>query len=153
MRISRSITHWAYTGTLTRTCLDSQSKYQINHSHTAGYCLLSPFVLKAKKILQDICRENNLKWDDPVPEDFQQIMTEWLEDLPLFESIKLRRCLKPSGFGTSLSNEIHFFADASTLGYGAVAYMRMYNGSMYHSTFLIGKAPLAPMKLTTIPRL
>ena len=30
---------------------------------------LAPFILSAKKILQDLCKEPNLSWDDEVPSE------------------------------------------------------------------------------------
>ena len=31
---------------------------------------LTPFVLPAKKILQELCKEENLSWDEEIPEEY-----------------------------------------------------------------------------------
>ena len=66
---------------------------------------------------------------------------------------EVNRCLQPVGVGPIICSQLHVFADASTLGYGAVVYLRLDDGNTIHTSFLIGKARLAPTKLTTIPRL
>ncbi|XP_029183335.2 uncharacterized protein LOC114951290 [Acropora millepora] len=64
------------------------------------------------------------------------------------------RCIKPVDFGTVVSRQLHSFSDACSSGYGQVTYLRIENGKGdLHCSFLIGKARLAPVKPTTIPRL
>jgi hypothetical protein len=49
---------------------------------------------------------------------------------------------------------MHIFSDASSIGYAAVAYLRLCNSDgKIHCAFLIGKARITPIKTTTIPRL
>ncbi|XP_068211792.1 uncharacterized protein [Palaemon carinicauda] len=45
------------------------------------------------------------------------------------------------------------FSDASTSGYGAVAYLTSNEDGCLKTSFLIGKARVAPLKATYIPRL
>ena len=54
----------------------------------------------------------------------------------------------------NFSTELHLFADASEVAYGAACYIkfRYVNGTV-KITFLLGKSRLAPIKLVTIPRL
>lgn len=49
--------------------------------------------------------------------------------------------------------QLHHFADASTLGYGTVTYLRMDTNIGIHVTFLLSKARVAPLKQVTIPHL
>ena len=113
----------------------------------------APFTLPAKKILQDLCREK-VGWDDTIPAQYQVRWAKWLSELPLLEQFKVNRCVKPAEFGTVVSQQIHLFSDASSVGYGSVAYLRLRdNRDRVHCTFLMGKARLAPMKSVTIPRL
>ena len=113
----------------------------------------APFTLPAKKILQDLCREG-IEWDYTVPDKYQLRWAKWLSELPLLGQYKVSRCIKPAEFGTVMSRQIHVFSDASSIGYGAVAYLRLQDDSnRIHCTFLMGKARLAPVKSVTIPRL
>ena len=115
---------------------------------------VSPFLLHAKKILQDLCREQNLDWDDQVPQDYMDRWNSWLTELPLLEHVTVTRCFKPVDFGDITSCQLHIFSDASLTGYGSVAYLRLCNEECnIHCTFLMGKARLAPLKTTTVPRL
>ena len=62
--------------------------------------------------------------------------------------------MKPVDFGTVVSRQLHSFSDACLSGYGQVTYLRIENGKGdLHCSFLMGKARLAPVKPTTIPRL
>ena len=60
----------------------------------------APFQLKGKKIMQKLCQQN-LKWDEDIPDE---ISNEWLtskENIPNFEMVYLQRCFKPLGFEKS----------------------------------------------------
>ena len=113
---------------------------------------ISPFVLKAKILFQELCRIKS-GWDDPMPTELKEQWCRWLQDLPLIQNFAIPRCLKPKGFETA-SAELHHFADASEQGYGAVSYLRVVdNNGIIHCSFLKSKSRLAPLKPTTIPRL
>lgn len=70
------------------------------------------------------------------------------------EGIQIARCYQPADFGKVTTAELHHFSDASTTGYGQCTYPRLMNerGDV-HCTFLLGKARVLPLKVTTIPRL
>jgi hypothetical protein len=86
---------------------------------------IAPFTLTAKRILQDLCREKDLGWDDEPPESYRKRWTKWRSELSMLEKLQVDRCLKSPGFGEVISREIHTFSDASSTGYGAVAYLRV----------------------------
>ncbi|XP_067946371.1 uncharacterized protein [Watersipora subatra] len=114
--------------------------------------LISPFILKGKQILQEMCKEN-LEWDDPLPEHLQNQWQCWMHDLVALAQIKIDRCLKPSDFENIISTELHHFSDASNLGYGQCSYIRYVNAdNRVHCTLLCGKSRVAPLKQVTIPR-
>ena len=114
----------------------------------------APFTLMAKKLLQDLCKEERLGWDDELPEAYCTRWEKWRNELPLLERMAVPRCVRPTDLGEIKSREIHIFADASTVGYGSVAYQRLCdNEGHIHCSFLMGKARLAPIKAVTIPRL
>ncbi len=115
--------------------------------------VLVPVVLKAKLILQDLCRKG-LGWDDIVPTSMALEWTDWIQELHLLEDFKVSRCLKPVDFGTVASAQLHPFADASEVGCGTATYLLLYNINARPCIVLImGKARVAPLKPVTIPRL
>ena len=114
---------------------------------------VSPFVLPAKAVLQDLCRRG-LSWDEAIPEESLKCWKEWLFELPRLEEFSIDRCLKPYGFGKVCTCQLHHFSDASQIGYGAVTYLRLVDeGGQVHCAFLMAKSRLAPLKSISIPRL
>ena len=114
---------------------------------------IAPFVLPAKRLLQDLCRKS-LGWDDLVSNEDLACWQNWLNDLSKLESLRVERSLKPTSFGEITSSQIHHFSDACQFAYGAVSYLRVTNGQGdIYCSFLIGKSRLSPLKQLTIPRL
>lgn len=114
---------------------------------------VSPFVLPAKAVLQDLCRRG-LSWDEAIPEESLKCWKEWLFELPRLEEFSIDRCVKPYGFGKISTCQLHHFSDASQIGYGAVTYLRLVDeGSQVHCALLMAKSRLAPLKSISIPRL
>ena len=119
--------------------------------HPLGFA--APFVLTAKKILQDLCRIK-LSWDDEIPTECNVRWQRWLTDLLKLSQFTIERCLKPANFGRIVSSQLHHFSDASEIGFGSVSYLRHSDGhGGIHCTILQGKSRLAPLKQVTIPRL
>ena len=54
--------------------------------------LASPFILRGRKILQDLCQEG-LQWDETVSEMYQKKWECWKNDLIGLEKIELKRCI------------------------------------------------------------
>ena len=114
---------------------------------------VSPFVLKAKMIFQTLCRLK-IGWDDPIPGIILDQWKRWLVDLPLIEGVSVPRCVKPTHGEAIVKAQLHHFADASERAYGAVSYLRLTDtDGRHHCSFMMAKAKLAPLKMTTIPRL
>jgi transposase InsO family protein len=115
--------------------------------------LAAPFILPAKILLQSLCQKN-LGWDQEIEGPDLQRWQTWLRDLPELQKYVVPRCVKPKDFGAVRSSQVHHFADASEVGYGTASYLRLENfESQTHCILLIGKARVAPLKTTTIPRL
>lgn len=114
---------------------------------------VAPFTLKGKQILQEICRQRK-GWDDDLDTETVRKWREWVDQLALLSEVQINRCIKPKDFGQSTRTEVHYFSDASSQGYGACAYVRMTNSEgKVHCSLLLAKARVAPLKVTTIPRL
>lgn len=64
------------------------------------------------------------------------------------------RCFRPTEFPLDKSVfTLIIFADASSVAYGAVAYLHVKCGSRTHVSFVMAKGRLAPLTPMTIPRL
>ncbi|XP_041455129.1 uncharacterized protein LOC121407938 [Lytechinus variegatus] len=116
-----------------------------------GYA--SPCVLQAKMILQELTRQK-LYWDEPIPVEEAQKWKSWLDELPEMEEFEVNRCVKPHNFGKVTDYQLHNFADASEVAYGAMTYLMMTSeDGQVHCSLLMAKTRLAPLKKSTIPRL
>ena len=114
---------------------------------------LSPVILPAKMILQELCGKK-VSWDEHIPPELVQKSQRWMSELTKLHGFTVNRCLKPVGFGKVTSAQMHHFADASEKGYGVVTYLRITNeNGSTHCSFIIGKSRVSPLKQTTIPRL
>ncbi|KAG1927218.1 hypothetical protein F2P79_024407 [Pimephales promelas] len=113
----------------------------------------APYVLNGKRILQEMCRKGT-SWDDPLSLALSPWWEKWQNDFVNLEKVDIPRCYVPANFGKIVKTEIHNFSDASTCGYGQCSYLRMISEKdEIHCTFLLGKARVTPVKITTIPRL
>ncbi|KAK0136825.1 hypothetical protein N1851_026997 [Merluccius polli] len=102
---------------------------------------LSPVILIAKQVLQDLCR-TKCGWDASIPTSHAEQWQKWLNELPELYAFQVKRSLIPEGFGNIKSAQMHHFCDASEIGYGSVSYLRLVDYSdNVHVTFLMGKAP------------
>ena len=117
---------------------------------------LSPFVLGAKQIFQNLCKEN-LLWDQEIPNYLLIQWESWVKTFEMTNNLQFPRHLfdnisfegdKP------LSIEIHAFCDASQQAYCCVLYVRVKDRfGNFHVRFLVGKTRVAPLKKLTLPRL
>ena len=115
--------------------------------------LLTPLILRAKKILQEISRRG-FSWDDPLPEDVQIRWERWKLDLMHLKELQIPRCFEPKTISQKKSYDLHNFADASSSGYGQSSYLRVKDeDGNVNVSLVMGKSRVAPLKITTIPRL
>jgi len=114
---------------------------------------LAPLVLRAKKILQEICN-GGVSWDEPLPEEVRPRWERWKCDLLRLNELQIPRCFEPKMLNGKKIYELHSFADASTSGYGQCSYLRVKDeDENVHVSLVMGKSCVAPMKITMIPRL
>ena len=114
--------------------------------------IIHPFLLPAKRLMQELCSENS-GWDDEISEEKRQAWFRWLDSSQCLNSVKFPRCLHPPNFRPA-KFQLHCFCDASSVGYGAVAYLRMIDSlGAICCCFLMGKSRVAPLKPVTIPRM
>ena len=112
---------------------------------------LAPVIVKAKAILQEIWR-SGVDWDDEVPAHLVAEWEKWTSSLASLGRLKI-----PRWFGTSdilHPPTLHVFADASEIGYGAVAYL-VFTRKRGEAkvAFVMSKARVTPLTYQSIPRL
>ena len=112
--------------------------------------LISPVVMKAKILLQNLCKKK-LDWDQELDGHELTDWIEWKSQMKLVSRLAFHRCIKDDE--PSSGHQLHIFADASEIGYGAVAYVRRRVGDSHQCRLLMAKARVAPLKTVTIPRL
>ena len=81
---------------------------------------VAPIILSAKKLLQDLCKQK-LGWDDSISDIVSERWEKWKSQLPSLSEIRVNRCV----FEDLKLAELHNFADASQIAYGAVSYLRL----------------------------
>lgn len=114
---------------------------------------VAPFVLSGKTILQSCCKEK-LGWDDALPEKLRNAWKSWQTELRDLAQVNIPRCITSDDLTGTIRQELHHFGDASTAGYGACTYLREVDEQgKVHCAFVMGKARVAPLKITTIPRM
>ena len=114
--------------------------------------LVCPMVVAGKILFQDATR---LKygWDDNIPHEMLCDWNKWIARLRELDSIRVPRCIKPNLFDDS-AIELHFFSDAGMRAYGVCCYVRCTNRhGQIHTSLLVSKTRVAPVKSITIPRL
>ncbi|XP_064639523.1 uncharacterized protein LOC135495051 [Lineus longissimus] len=115
--------------------------------------LVSPFVLKGKKILKNLC-ETGAGWDAPTPDDIRREWERWIADLKDLADVSIPRCYKGDELGELKSADLHHFSDASMEGYGQCSYVRLTDEEGRCDTALVmAKSRVTPSKTVTIPRL
>ena len=114
---------------------------------------IAPFTLKARLVLQRLCRDG-MDWDDEVDPAILNIWREWYKETNLLETLSIARCWQEEDYERLRAVEFHHFSDASEHGYGACSYLRTVNSHGVVSVHLVmAKARVAPSATMTIPRL
>lgn len=114
----------------------------------------APVALTARALIQDMWKAK-LDWDQPLEEHFLNRWRSWTTQLSSLCELRIPRCYFPPGVNPMKCRlQLHVFSDASEIGYGASAYLRIVDpGNSIHCSFVMGKARNAPIKFTSIPRL
>lgn len=114
---------------------------------------LAPFVVRAKMLMQNIWRvSSDIDWDSELPNhitrQWEPIFKELITPLP----ITVPRWIKLGNQNKAM--EIHAFCDASNFAYACCIYMRIVHADGSIScNLLTAKTKVAPVRVTTIPRL
>ena len=115
--------------------------------------LLSPVIVPFKCMFQEIFRLK-IGWDEALPENLTSNWKELTEDMKRVSSLAVPRCILDGiEVDKVTSIQLHGFADASKIAYGANVYIRVSTMDACSSHLLASKTRIAPLKEETIPRL
>ena len=114
--------------------------------------IVAPFTVSARVLLKDIWKIKGQQWDDPLPDDLSRRFDEWCSGLPLLQDLTIPRAFSPGSFEAI---ELNMSGDSSKDVFCAVGFLRAkcQGSSVAHVSFVVGKARVAPMKPTSIPKL
>ena len=98
-----------------------------------------------------MCRDG-VAWDDAPDEATIQEWRAWVDGLTSLKPLTIPRCYtRITDLPTAI--DLHTFADASELGFGAIIYLRFTFENSVELAFVMAKSHVAPQKFFTIPRL
>lgn len=122
--------------------------------------IANPFTIQCKLLMRQLITfklnnkeaEQQLGWDDPVPDEMYNQWVCLFRDMYELEKVKFKRCIKPD---SAIGNPtLVMYSDASNVAYSTCAYIRfkLQNGT-YSAQLLAAKSRIAPIRQITIPRL
>lgn len=112
--------------------------------------LLSPIIITGKIILQSLWQQK-LSWDESIPLALHTRWQEFRQNLVYLNNIRIPRHVIVEN---PISVELHGYADASEIAYGAVVYIRSTdNMGNVVARILTSKSKVAPLRTLSIPRL
>lgn len=115
--------------------------------------LIGHYLMYLKMVLQEVWR-SGVEWDEEIQAPQMVKWRKWLALLPEIQNIKIPRCyLQTFNIYDNLNVQLHTFADASENGYAAVSYLRISDGSNVVVSLVGSKTRVAPLRITSIPRL
>ncbi|XP_043657461.1 uncharacterized protein LOC122622884 [Drosophila teissieri] len=110
---------------------------------------LSPFVVQAKILMQDIWLAG-IGWDEFLPAELRQRWHDFLRSHSSLHKVRVQRWVQ---FRPGAQVQIHGFCDASQKAYGAAIYVRIQYDGGISSSLLTSKTKVAPVKTVSLPRL
>ena len=112
--------------------------------------IIVPLVITLKALLQDTWR-SGISWNDPLPEKTKHELHKWIQAYTCSPRIEFQRLMFSPALKCKF--ELHVFTDASQMVMGAAVYVRRVTSLDIQASFLIGRAKIAPLKQTSIPKL
>lgn len=110
---------------------------------------LGPIIMQGKLLIRTLWLSIS-DWDDPITGKVKREWELFNEDLINIQKITINRWF---GIKPKQTIQLHGFCDASTKGYGAVIYVRGWDGTKHRIEIIAAKSRVAPIKPITIPRL
>ncbi|XP_011685200.1 PREDICTED: uncharacterized protein LOC105448376 [Wasmannia auropunctata] len=136
-----------------RTATDEPTKRSLL-SYTARlfdpFGWLAPIIVLAKLLIQSTWLQR-LDWDDHLAGEERAAWQRLTEEMPLLQDIRIPRWMHSDSARSQV--EIHGFSDASERAYGAVIYLRAAGKGRVHTSLVLAKTKVAPLKRVSLPRL
>ncbi|XP_052895578.1 uncharacterized protein LOC128302760 [Anopheles moucheti] len=115
--------------------------------------LKSPALIHGRIIMQDLWR-SGIDWDAELSDPEFRKWQRRVGLLPGLQELSIPRWFFLNAASIDYSNiQLHVFTDASELGYGCAAYLRMVSGTNIHCSLVMARSKVAPLKHLSIPRL
>lgn len=99
---------------------------------------VSPLLLPAKSLLQEIC-DRKIKWDANLPEELKERWNSIARNLRAATQIEIPRYIGLSTGSEHISYDVHCFTDASKEAYCTVAYIMSYTADEAKVSLLMSK--------------
>ena len=112
--------------------------------------LASPFTIRTRPILRLIWQKTLKSWDEEIPQDVAKQYLDWSQEIPALNELSRNNHY---GWHPGSNVQLHVFADASEMGLCVFAYLRFEVDDEVKVSFVMGKTRVAPIKITTIPKL
>ncbi|XP_055644163.1 uncharacterized protein LOC129780182 [Toxorhynchites rutilus septentrionalis] len=110
--------------------------------------LIAPIIVRAKVLMQQLWMLS-LDWDEEIPIEIETKWTKFVNELPYLANFRIDRYAFEEG-----DVQLHCFADASDVAYGACLYVRSVGiNQEVKVELLTSKSRVAPLKKRSIPRL
>jgi hypothetical protein len=103
--------------------LDKLKMVSILHLLYDPLGVLIPYTITGKLIMQ-LCWKLGLTWKSKLPIEILEAWHPWLAQVPELKGYSFTRALTPGTNPEKTQQQIHVFADSSSMTYAAVAYMR-----------------------------
>lgn len=111
---------------------------------------IAPVILIGKLLMQALWK-SKLKWDEKLDEYLTLRWKSFLSSLPILHQIRIPRQMMLTN---AVGLELHGFADASKVAYGANVYIRsLFADGSAQMRLVTSKSKVAPIKEESIPRL
>nr|XP_041632607.1 uncharacterized protein LOC121502841 [Drosophila kikkawai] len=111
---------------------------------------LSPFVVQAKILMQDIWLAS-VEWDEFLPAELLHRWHDFLRSYSFLHQVRIPRWVQGTSPGVQV--QIHGFCDAFQKAYGAAIYVRIQRDGIISSNLLTSKTKVTPVKTVSLPRL
>ncbi|XP_062711045.1 uncharacterized protein LOC134289057 [Aedes albopictus] len=111
--------------------------------------LVSSVIVVAKLLVQRLW-QCKIGWDDPVNDQTQKFWEDFANSLSALETIAIPRRIT---FDEAVDYELHGFADASSVAYGACVYVRsLFSNGSAKLKLVTSKSKVAPLHELSTPR-